>query len=446
MRLSTRVRSLQSALLAPVDSASLVFFRVMFGLIMLWEVYRYFDQNRVVRYYIEPEFYFTYYGFGWLAPLPGNWMIVHFVVLGILAVMIMMGLFYRVATVLFFFAFTYVFLLDQTQYLNHFYLVSLISFLMIFVPAHRSFSLDALIWKDRATDEAPAWALWILRLELAIVYFYAGLSKWNVDWLERGEPLRSWMAGNADLPLIGPFMMEEWMVWLFVYGGFTLDLLIAPALLWRRTRLPAFVIVTFFHLMNAVMFNIGIFPWFMIVATTLFFEPNWIRKVSVKLFGPTLQKKRFLRTSSPIVLPILGFFLLFQIFFPLRHILYPGDVNWTEEGHRFSWRMKLRDKSSESLVFIVTHPETREEIVADPTHFLNDRQLDKMSVRPDMILQFAHYLAEDYEREIGVRPEVRVHSLVSLNRREVQEMIDPTVDLAAQPRTLGHVEWIKPLQ
>lgn len=33
-----------------------------------------------------------------------------------------------------------------------------------------------------------------------------------------------------------------------------------------------------------------------------------------------------------------------QILYPLRHHLYPGDVTWNELGHRYSWRMKLRDK------------------------------------------------------------------------------------------------------
>jgi hypothetical protein len=68
---------------------------------------------------------------------------VHFIVMGLLAAAIAAGMLYRVATVLFFLAFTYVFLLDQVCYLNHFYLVCLYSFLMIFVPAHRAFSVDA---------------------------------------------------------------------------------------------------------------------------------------------------------------------------------------------------------------------------------------------------------------------------------------------------------------
>ena len=70
-------------------------------------------------------------------------MYLHFLPIGVLAVCSALGLWNRISTLLMFLDFTYVFLLDQTLYLNHFYLMALISFLMIFVPAHRAFSVDA---------------------------------------------------------------------------------------------------------------------------------------------------------------------------------------------------------------------------------------------------------------------------------------------------------------
>ena len=99
-------------------------FGVLFGALMLWEVGRYFSHNWIELYYIEPKFHFTYYGFSWVRPWPGEWMHVHFLALGVLAVLILVGLCYRIAAALFFLGFTYVFLLDQARYLNHFYLVT----------------------------------------------------------------------------------------------------------------------------------------------------------------------------------------------------------------------------------------------------------------------------------------------------------------------------------
>jgi vitamin K-dependent gamma-carboxylase len=145
-------------LFAPVDIASLVYFRVAFGAIMLWEVWRYFDHGWIKRYYIDPLFHFKYYGFDWVRPWPGDGMYLHFYVLGALAICVAVGLFYRVSTTLFFLGFTYIFLLDKTNYLNHFYLISLISLIMIFVPAHKAFSLDALLRPKIRSDSAPTWA------------------------------------------------------------------------------------------------------------------------------------------------------------------------------------------------------------------------------------------------------------------------------------------------
>lgn len=263
---------------APVDIASLIYFRIAFGTVMLWEVWRYFSHGWVKRYYIDPTFYFTYYGFGWVRPWPGDGMYLHFVALGALAICILLGLWYRISATLFFVGFTYVFLLDRTNYLNHFYLISLISLLMIVLPAHRAFSLDASRHPEIRSETAPAWALWVLRVQIGIPYFYGGLAKLNGDWL-RGEPMRTWLAQNADFPIIGSLLTEEWMVYLFSYGGLLLDLLIVPILLWPRTRVLGYGVALMFHLLNASLFRIGIFPWFMIAATALFFRPDWPRLI-----------------------------------------------------------------------------------------------------------------------------------------------------------------------
>ena len=109
------LRELGYRLFQPVDGASLAVFRILFGAIMVWEVYRYFSHDWIQRYWVEPSFHFTYHGFGWVEPLPGRWMEVLFAVLGALAVCIALGLFYRVAAALFFVAFTYTFLLEQAR-------------------------------------------------------------------------------------------------------------------------------------------------------------------------------------------------------------------------------------------------------------------------------------------------------------------------------------------
>lgn len=449
---SQGLQKLRIALFSPQEIAWLVFFRIAFGGIMLWEVWRYFDMDRIRRYYIEPVFHFTYYGFSWVRPWEGDGMYLHFYALGILSVCILLGLFYRVAATLFFLGFTYVFLLDQTQHLNHFYLVCLISFLLIFVPAHRAFSLDAWRKPGLHASRVPAWSLGLLRAQIGLVYFYGGIAKLGPDWLA-GEPMRAWLAQRLNFPLIGRFFQEEPVVYAFVFGGLFLDLFITPLLLWKRTRLAAFGAAVAFHLLNAQLFTIGIFPWFMLCATLLFFPPEAPRRMWEKIRGKTVSPPPpesvgplsgpWTRSQKTVAI-LMACYLAFQVLMPLRHWLYPGNVDWTEEGHRFSWHMKLRSKSARTL-FLITDKASGRVMAADPTQILNSRQYAKMSSRPDMILQFAHYLRDHIRESRGMEVEVRVEAEASLNGRQVQRLIDPSVDLAQEPRNLAHARWIVPL-
>ena len=278
------LQRLEDGLYKQVDPASLAFFRIGFGLIMLVECWRFWEHGWIDRYYIDPEFYFKYYGFEWVAPWPGDGMYWHFGLLAVLSLMIMLGLFYRAAMIVFFFAFTYVFLLDQARYLNHFVLVSMIAFLMMLVPANRIWSLDAVIarrLRDRP-PEVPAWTVWLFVLQFEIMYIYAGIVKIYPDWL-RLEPLAMWLARRADAPLIGPLFLEDWVIATGAYGVILLHIVGAPLLLFKRTRLPVTVVYFAFHLANHFIFTIGIFPWVAMLGTLMFFDPDWPRRLAERL-------------------------------------------------------------------------------------------------------------------------------------------------------------------
>lgn len=440
----------QEQLFRPVDIASIALFRVAFGAIMLWEVLRYFQYGWIRQYWIKPHFYFTFSGFDWISPWAGNGMYIHFFCLGVLAIFILLGFMYRLVTVLFFLGFTYVFLLDQSNYLNHFYLISLLSFLMIFIPAHRNFSLDALLFPKIKTDVIPAWPVWLLRIQLGIAYFYGGIAKINGDWLQ-GEPMRMWLGDTTDFPVVGSYFTTEFAAYFFSYSGLLLDLLIVPFLLWRRTRIFAFIGITLFHLTNAELFQIGIFPWFMIAATTIYFDADWIRKIlhrwSSNWSFPkqvTLPNYLLKPTYSSLFTYGFGLYLLWQLLFPFRHLLIPGNVNWTEEGHNFSWHMKLRDKTA-NATFFVKNLDTGKEKKIKPKTYLTNRQRRKMRTRPYMIYQFAHYLKEVYRRK--GQPNVSVRAVIncSLNGRKKQLLVDPHTDLSAIPKYTMPATWINPL-
>jgi vitamin K-dependent gamma-carboxylase len=428
---------LKDSLFQPVSIGPLVFLRVSLGLLLMWEVQQYFEYDRISRYYSEPSFYFTYYGFDFLHPLPLQGMVALFYFIAFLSFCVTIGLLYRVAAPLLWLCFTYVFLLDQAQYLNHFYLISLLCLLMIFIPAHRALSIDAWLFPALRSRTAPAWSLWLVRGQMTVVYVFGGIAKLNGDWL-RGEPLRLWLNQRLDFPVIGQFFNQEWMAILFTYGGLLFDLFIVPLLLWRRTRIPALIVAIGFHITNSEMFNIGIFPWLAIAITLLFMPPHWFALPRLK----TLPGRDY--APSRLILTLFCLYFAIQILLPLRHFLYPSDVSWAEEGHNLSWHMRLRDKEGE-IQFIVADPATGSSIPINQLDYLTERQQEQMAHRPDMILQFAHFLDEELQRQGYSDPQVYVWALVSLNTRPPQLLIDPTVDLSEQPRDLGVKTWILPL-
>lgn len=459
-RVRAGFNALVARLFAPVDNSSIVVFRIAFGLVMLWEVNRYLSYGWVASYYIDPPYNFPYIGFEWVKPLPGDWMYVHFYALAVLAAFIALGLFYRVSATLFFLGFTYVFLLEKGHYLNHLYLACLISFLMIFVPANRDFSLD--VWRRpqiRSTT-APTWALVLLVAQFSIVYIYGGFAKLNPDWL-RGEPMRQWMANETQFPIIGRWFTEEWMVYAFSYGGLLLDLFIVPIILWPRTRWFGVIALVLFHRMNAEFFSIGIFPTFAIAAIILFLPPSLPRRIVSAFTSSSYGRRRKTRraaketeTAPDAIIPfmqrplvqrltivfVLGYIGI-HLLLPFRQHLYPGPTAWTDYGDRFAWRMMLNSKTG-TVMYNITDPATGETWEVDPADYLTSGQLGNLDSHPEMHLQFSHYLADEWEKMGYENVEVRVDTAISLNGREPMPVVDPTVDLAAEDYKIGPYDWI----
>ncbi|MEM7151831.1 MAG: HTTM domain-containing protein [Myxococcota bacterium] len=436
---------------APVDLAGLAVFRMMFGVVMLVDFARYWIAGWIDLYYVTPAITFGYPWFEWVEPMPRVGMYVLFAVLMIASVAMALGFVYRGAAAVLAIGHGYVFLLAATHYLNHAYLLELLLVLMVFLPAADGLSIDAWRRPPRRRSYTPGWAPWLLRLQLGIVYIYGGIAKINWDWLA-GEPIRGWLRGRATRAdgMAAELLGSEWVVGLVVQGGLWFDLLIAPALLWRRTRILAVVVSSGFHLSNAWLFNIGVFPWFMLVATTLFFEPNWPRRLPWigphidRWLGPVPEPEDVpSNTTGRWTLRWVGLWLAVQLVLPLRHHVYPGNVAWTEEGHYFAWRMKLRSKSG-SARFVLRDRDTGDSWVVDPRAELSPRQVRKMIGKPELILQYAHHLADRWQRERDANVEVRAQVHVSLNHRPRRPFIDSTVDLTQIEPSMWPATWILP--
>ncbi|HBC03562.1 MAG TPA: HTTM domain-containing protein, partial [Aequorivita sp.] len=326
------------------QAAPLAVFRVLFGFMMALSILRFWANGWIEKLYIQPKFFFSYYGFEWVKPI-GDYTYIIFIICGIAALFVALGYKYRMAIIVFFLSFTYIELMDKTTYLNHYYFISCIAFLMIFLPANVYFSVDTYKNPRKAFQMIPKWTIDSIKLMLGIVYFYAGLAKLNSDWLFNAMPLKIWLPSKYDLPFLGDLMQQQWVHYTFSWSGALYDLAIPFLLLYRRTRWFAFALVVIFHVMTRVLFPIGMFPYIMIVSTLIFFGTGFHRKV-IRFISKLLridyskmvalsQTKKY-RFKRNIALPILAIFFVIQLLFPWRYLAYPNELFWTEEGYRFS--------------------------------------------------------------------------------------------------------------
>jgi vitamin K-dependent gamma-carboxylase len=449
-------RQLWRRLSEPVDAASVVAFRISFGLLMIIAVARYFAHGWIVEYFLTPKYFFPHYAFEWVKPWRGAGMYVHFAVMGALAAFVAAGAFSRVSTVLFGSAFAYAHFIDKTIYLNHYYLVICLCVLVSLLPVSGMASFDAWRRPTRRSETVPAWALYALRAQVGLVYFFGGVAKLKSDWLLRAQPLKIWLAANTDVPILGRVLDQEWVAYATSYLGAFFDLSIVGFLLWRRSRPFAFVAVVAFHLVTARLFQLGMFPWIMIAGALLFFPPNWPRQVAAWLG----RKPRLVASStspfatdalpgashaSLLTASLVGLWLVLQVLLPARQFAYPGNVYWTEQGFRFSWNVMLMEKSG-TAEFRVVDPATGRRWTIEPGDYLTRYQTKMMSTQPDMILDFAHIVARDFRVRGVSAPEVYADVFASLNGRPNARLVDPNVDLAREHDGFAPKRWILPLE
>ncbi len=431
-----------------VSTAPLAVFRLFFGVLMCLSIIRFWYYGWIEKLYITPKFFFSYYGFEWIKPL-GNYTYFLFLICGLSALMVAIGYKYRLAIIAFSLSFTYIELMDKTTYLNHYYFVSVLSFLLIFLPANATFSLDS-YKRNFEYNSIPKWCIDSIKLLLGIVYFYAGLAKLNSDWLLRAQPLKIWLPSKYDLPLIGNNLMQQnWFHFAMSWSGAIYDLFIPFLLLFKRTRTIAFVLVVVFHVFTRILFPIGMFPYIMIIAALIFFDANLheriiaflkkkIGRLNYKVDSLKSYNYKFKKTWF-----VVGVFLLFQLIFPWRYLLYPGELFWTEEGYRFSWRVMLMEKAGYSN-FKIVNGATKQFFYVDNKDFLTSFQEKQMSFQPDFILEYAHYLGDHFTKDGHQNVEVYVESYVALNGRSSKLYIDPKVDLYKQKENFKHKDWILP--
>ncbi|WP_180754423.1 HTTM domain-containing protein [Hymenobacter sp. DG01] len=244
------------ALFRRVDIAWLVYFRLGAGILLALEHAGGLVIGRVHNY-TQPRFHFRYLGWEWLPTLPPAGIYAVYALVAIAGVAVAAGWHYRLMAGLLSLGYTALLLLEETEYINHFYLYALVAALLALLPAHRAASADVRAGRVAPASTAPAWTRLILLFQIGLVYLFAALAKLNLDWLA-ARPLTIWLAAKAHYPLIGPALASPAAAWFMSYAGLAFDALVVPFLLMRRTRPWAFGVATLFHLSNVVVFGLGV--------------------------------------------------------------------------------------------------------------------------------------------------------------------------------------------
>lgn len=411
-----------------VSILPLVIFRIVLGFVLLLASIRFVYMGWIDTALLSNDFHFTYYGFHWVTPLSRSGMYLIYGLIILASCGIMLGLFYRLSICCFFLLFTYVELIEKALYLNHYYFLSILSLLLIFLPLHRNGSIDAYLFPNIRSRKVPFYTIFIIQLQLGIVYFFAGIAKLKYDWLFEAQPLSIWLNSREVMPLLGGLFTTTWFPFLMSWAGALYDLSIAFLLGYRPTRKWAFLAVIGFHLFTGFLFKIGMFPYIMIAATLIFFNAKELHFLKGILMQPPAAKNPSVRLTPFLKIPIYLHFSL-QLLLPLRHLLYAGNVLWTEEGFRYAWNVMLVEKTG-YIEYRLKNPANGKQWIVYPKDYLTELQYSEMSYQADMILQFAHHLRDLYQQKGIEDIEVYADSFVSLNGRPNRPLIDPKVDLA----------------
>lgn len=455
------LQKFRSWLSDPIDGRVLGFFRLFFGLFMAYYALYYYRIGFIPEGLLKPKVLFRYEYLEWVPTFSAPLMYLILALMGIAALLIAAGLFFRWACWIFSLCLAFFLFQEKSYYNNHIYLFVLLPLLLSATDADRFFSLrkhpESAV---RIPQSIPRWQQFILQAQILIVYFFAGLVKLKADWLLRMEPMQSMIQQFSEQHWMAPLLRHDFNIYLFTYGGFLLDILAPFLLLYKPVRNWAWIPFALFHLANSQIFDdISIFPFVMLGAMILFFETREIpvlrslSSIDKSASKPGKRTKAAMNLAAPSIPAVskrirwllLGYFT-FQVLFPLRGFFLPNPLDYTTIGNRFSWRVKADTRKPEEMRFSVVDPSSGQSSQVNIQSYLNPMQINCLASDPRAVRDFARFLKAELARQGLSAVAVKARIRFGYNGRPPQFFVDPEVDLASVGYSpFQKLSWVQPI-
>ena len=437
------MKKIHNYLKEDVSGYSLAIFRILFGSILFTQSVYWIFTSFIQENILNPTFLFPF--IEGVSPLSDNLMVYGLnSILLISSFCILINRFYRVGLIIYLFSFTYLWLLCQGYFNNHYYLFSIICFLLIFSKS---------LFSNTEKVRLPRLYLFILQALIVIVYVIAGINKINPYWLLGLQPMTHIFGqiGVTENSLLIP---------IFTYLGLFFDLLIGPLLLLKRTRYVAIIVAILFHLMNFFIFilangEIGAFPFVMIAALVLFMDSEKLESYKLKPNARLLIRQNYKKPISFFLL----FFLIVQIILPFRHVFFKGYVDYNGIGQRFSWRLKnmYKEPKTDGLVKFTVLTPTKDTVstfnlfnIEHAKIKLTNRQRTNLIYYPNIIPTFAQKIEKHFQDSINNSDFdfiITGSCEIAFMGRDSELLFNPNIDLTKVTNsTYKTNSWLNPLK
>lgn len=431
------------------SAASLGLFRMLLGIVLFAQTLWFINTEFLLENVFNPTLHFKFYYFKFLDPLPKPLMKMMMGGMLIASLLIALGRFLKLSLFFFGLSFTYLWLLDKSYFNNHYYFISLLVFLLLFTNADYWGSFRN---KTQQNSSVPYWQVFIIKFQIFIVFFIAGINKINYYWIVDFQPIKHILETKAALNDY-EWLTNNFTFAFFSWSGLLFDLFIGFLIWSSKTRKYALIIYIMFNLLNFWLFydigEIGLFPFLLLACFSIFINPEFIKENlgwlnKSKSSTNSIELKN--TTNSTLIISFISIYIVLQVLIPFRYLLFDNHVDFSGKGQRFAWRMKIMYKVPEMHFYLVEEG-SDQKMEVNVGNFLTTKQYTNLIYYPDFIPPVAKYIKEEGVRRGLKNPKVVADFEIGFMGYDKQYLVNSELDLSTvEYNPFENSDWIMPLR